>query len=226
MNRLTIAALLIPALATGVAAQESSIDLAEARRAFEAARVASDADGGRLWGVELYGPVFLVDPGSRSVVADRVDPEGCSSSDGVWVGTLPESINPANTAIEWAGLRWTMVLWPAPSIPHARNGLLLPEMFHRVPSEVGLPATTPLTAHLDARDGRVWMRLEMRALAEALTTRGRELDAIGDALDSGTSTRAFPERREEDARERNEYGPSTRGSSAAAADRRLATAPP
>ncbi len=171
--------------------------------------MASDADGGRLWGVELYGPVFLVDPGSRSVVADRVDPEGSLvERDGVWVGTLPESINPANTAIEWAGLRWTMVMWPAPSIPHARNGLLLHEMFHRVQAEVGLPANTPLNAHLDARDGRVWMRLEMRALAEALTHVGGDgrLAAIGDALEfRGRRQALFPNAAaEEDALERNE----------------------
>ncbi|HYO45881.1 MAG TPA: hypothetical protein VEY33_04250, partial [Gemmatimonadota bacterium] len=175
---------------------------------FGAARSASEADDAQLWGVELYGPVFLVDPGSRFLVADRADPEGVlEERDGVWVGTLPESINPANTAIEWAGLRWTMVMWPTPTIPHARNRLLLHEMFHRVQQDVGLPANNPLNAHLDAMDGRIWLRLEMRALAEALAhDEDARLAAIGDALAFRARRRAlYPNAAaEEDALERNE----------------------
>ncbi|HUP21005.1 MAG TPA: hypothetical protein VM778_13785 [Gemmatimonadota bacterium] len=190
-------------------AQEPPIDLAEARRAFDAARAAGQADGGRLWGVELHGPVFLVDRATRFVVADRADAGGAlEETDGLWTGTLPENLNPANSAIEWAGQRWTMVLWPTPSIPHARNWLLLHEMFHRIQDDVGLPAGSPANAHLDTMDGRIWLRLEMRALARALTLEGdARRAAVGDAL-------AFRERRrgplpdtaaeEEDALERNE----------------------
>ena len=189
-------------------AQEPSIDPAEAARAFESAKTASDLDGGRLWGVEMYGPVFLVDPQTRSVAADRADSRGeLTARDGVWMGTLPQSINPANTAIEWSGLEWTMVLWPPPPIPHARNRLLLHEMFHRVQDEIGLPANNPLNAHLDTRDGRIWMRLEMRALAEALSHDGDgRRAAIRDALDFRARRRAlFPEAAaDEDGLERNE----------------------
>lgn len=187
---------------------EIEIDLDEARRAFAAAKAASDRDGGRLWGVELYGPVFLVDPGSRSVVADRADPEGAlTEREGVWVGALPEQLNPANTAIDWSGLRWTMVLWPTPSVPHARNRLLLHEMFHRVQDAVGLPANNPANAHLDSKDGRSWMRLEMRALAVALVADGASrAEAIADALAFAAQRRdLFPQAAaEEDALERNE----------------------
>jgi hypothetical protein len=193
---------------TTSAAQDWPIDLDEARRAFAAAKSASDQDAGRLWGVELYGPVFLVDPGSRFVVADRADPGGAlEEREGVWVGTLPEEINPANTAIDWAGLRWTMVLWPTPSVPFARNRLLLHEMFHRVQDEIGLAANNPANAHLDSKDGRIWMRLEMRALAEALVVEGDgRAAAIADALGFRAKRRGlFPQAAaEEDALERNE----------------------
>jgi hypothetical protein len=209
-RRVRIPSLIIVLLlrAGTASAQGPSIDLAEARRAFESARIASDLDAGRLWGIELYGPVFLVDPATGSVAADRADREGqLTAGDGVWAGTLPETINPANTAIEWAGLEWTMVLWPPPTIPHARNRLLLHEMFHRVQDEIGLPANNPLNAHLDTRDGRIWMRLEMRALAEALSHDGDgRRTAIRDALDFRARRRAlFPgAAAEEDALERNE----------------------
>jgi hypothetical protein len=204
----SLSVVLVLSLARTASAQEPSIDLAEAERAFESAKIASDLDAGRLWGVEMYGPIFLVDPASGSVAADRADPEGeLTARDGVWTGTLPESISPANTAIEWAGLEWTMVLWPPPTIPHARNRLLLHEMFHRVQDEIGLPANNPLNAHLDTRDGRIWMRLEMRALAEALSHDGDgRRAAIRDALDFRARRRAaFPAAgSDEDALERNE----------------------
>jgi len=197
-----------PGCDTAGDAQETPIDLDEARRAFAAAKSASDRDAGRLWGVELYGPVFLVDPGSRFVVADRADPEGAlAERDGVWVGALPEDLNPANTAIDWSGLRWTMVLWPTPSVPHARNRLLLHEMFHRIQDAVGLPANNPANAHLDSKDGRTWMRLEMRALAAALVADGAgRAAAIADALAFTRQRRdLFPQAAaEEDALERNE----------------------
>ena len=208
MARALFGALLVPLIGAAARAQETPIDPAEARRAFDAAENASDLDGGALWGTELYGPLFLVDPGSRSVVANRADPEGVlREEDGIWVGTLSEEINPANAAVDWSGLRWTMVLWPPPSIPHARNRLLLHELFHRIQEDIGLAAENPPNGHLDTRDGRIWMRLEMRALAEALAQRGSErMASIRDALEFRARRRSlFPQAAaEEYALERNE----------------------
>jgi hypothetical protein len=100
-----------------------------------------------------------------------------------------------------------MVLWPPPTIRHARNRLLLHELFHRIQEEVGLAAENPPNGHLDTRDGRIWMRLEMRALAEALASQGSgRTAAIRDALDFRERRRSlFPEAAAgEDALERNE----------------------
>ncbi len=207
-RRLVLAAASFLQLPISALAQEPAIDLDEARRAFEAARQASEADSGRLWGTELYGPIFLVDASTRFVAADRADLEGVlTERDGVWVGTLPEAMIAANTAVEWAGRRWTMVLWPTPSIPHARNHLVLHEMFHRVQDDIGLPAGNPTNSHLDTMDGRIWLRLEMRALARALTHEeaGRRA-AVEDALAFRDRRRSlFPEgAAQEDALERNE----------------------
>ena len=203
-----VGALLVSLFGVPARAQEAPIDLAEARRSFEAAENASDLDGGALWGTGLYGPLFLVDPASRFVVANQADPDGAlREEDGVWVGTLPEEINPANAAVDWAGLRWTMVLWPPPTIPHARNRLLLHELFHRIQEDVGLAAENPPNGHLDTREGRIWMRLEMRALAEALASRGSgRAAAIRDALEFRARRRSlFPRAAaEEGALERNE----------------------
>jgi hypothetical protein len=57
------------------------------------------------------------------------------------------------------------------------------EMWHRVQNDIGFPASGAANDHLDSRDGRVWLQLEWRALAKALSVRGEQRRrAIADAL--------------------------------------------
>src|SRR5512134_323215 len=116
-------------LAASPAAPDGSgapaIDLAQARRAFEDARAGSDADAGRLWGVPLYGPMLFVEPESRFLVANEADAQGALvAQGGLFTGTLPPEEGIANTAVDWAGKRWTMVMWPPPENRYARRRLL------------------------------------------------------------------------------------------------------
>jgi hypothetical protein len=168
-----------------------AIDPAVAAGYFKEVERLSRQDGGRLWGVPLGGPVFFVDPVTQEVVANQADKEGKLTRQGdVWVGKLPDNLAPANTAIDWAGLRWTMVMWPLPEMEHSRGRLMMHECFHRTQDGIGLPGSNPNNGHLDDKEGRIWMRLEMRALAEALSRSGKERnEAIEDAL-------AFRARRE------------------------------
>lgn len=153
-------------------AQDSPIELAMAREAFENARALSGADDGRLWGVSLYGPL-LVDPETRFVVANKLDKEGrLTENGGVFVGRLPEGESIANTAYRWAGVTWAMLMWPLPTSRSARARILVHESFHRVQENLGIPGSDPPNSHLDSEQGRIWLRLEWRALAEALIHRG------------------------------------------------------
>ena len=61
---------------SALATDEAPIDLAEAKRCFEEARTASELDAGRLWGIEVYGPILLVDRASRFIVANQLDASG------------------------------------------------------------------------------------------------------------------------------------------------------
>ncbi len=164
--------------------EPGAIPLDEAARCFERARLLSEADGGLLWGKPLYGPMFFVDPATRLVVANEPDSEGSLRAEsGVFVGTLPPDQNIANTAIEWAGRRWTMVMWPLPESTYARGRLMMHELFHRIQDDLGLPGSNPANGHLDSMDGRIWLQLELRALGEALIRTGNQRrQAIGDAL--------------------------------------------
>ncbi len=176
------------------AAPESQIELLDgaltpeiARQCFEEGRQLCEKDAGRLWGVSLCGPILLADPKTRAVVASEADHEGrLTPQDGVFVGTLPAEETIAGTAKDWAGVRWVMIPWPLPVEQNERRHILAHEMFHRVQSKLGLLEPSPndaTTSHLDTRDGRLWLKLEWRALQTALKTWDRERDqAVSDAL--------------------------------------------
>ena len=67
--------------------------------------------------------------------------------------------------------------------PRDRKELFLHELFHGVQPQLGLVAPALATEHLDAVDGRYWLRLEWRALARALRESGEPRNlAVRDAL--------------------------------------------
>ncbi|HEX7332120.1 MAG TPA: hypothetical protein VF290_11520 [Pyrinomonadaceae bacterium] len=179
---LVIASLLL--LVTCAAAQSSSIDTKLAAQYFAQLKQTSERDGGKTWGLPLYGPIILVDPSSRDVVANQADRENkLASRDGVFVGKLPNEINPANTAFDWAGVHWTMVMWPVSEFRQPRERLLLHECFHRLQQQLKLPARDAVNTHLDTLNGRIWLQMEWRALERALRQTGpARKAAIADAM--------------------------------------------
>lgn len=174
----------VPPLQNLVPAQSSPIDIALASQYFQEARTLCSRDNGKLWGVSLCAPILFVDRKTRTIVANQADREGVLIKDGnVFVGKLPAKVNIANTAIEWAGVKWTMIIFPLPEDKYRRANLMAHEMWHRIQDEIGFPSSGAANNHLDSRDGRVWLQLEWRALASALSSRGRQRrQAIADAL--------------------------------------------
>jgi hypothetical protein len=169
---LRFAALLALLLATLPAAAQ--IDSARAARYFAEADALCRAEGGRLWKVSLCGPMIFVDAATRSVAANRLAP----------AARLPDRMPVANTAVEWEGVRWTLIVWQTvPEDQHARARLMLHEMWHRIQPEIGFAAREGRNEHLDTAEGRYWLDLEWRALAAALSTTGSERKAaLRDAL--------------------------------------------
>jgi hypothetical protein len=183
--RLAVSALIAcSALAHSLAAQQPAIDPLLADQYFQEARAMCSKDGGNLWGISIDGPLIFADPRTRSIVANRGDGEGRLVAKGnVFVGRLPETQNIANTAVRWAGVEWTMVMWPLPENKQSRARLMAHELFHRIQDELGLPALNPSNDHLDTLDGRIMLRLEWRALKVAIMSRGEERRrSIEDAL--------------------------------------------
>ena len=160
----------------------ATIDVAVAQRAFSELDAMCREDAKKTWGVSLCGPIVFADPRTREAVAWK---------DGkLTMATLPKEIAIANTAVQWNGGEWTMLMWPLPQEDVARRAMLAHESFHRVQKQLGFPATGPASNHLDTVDGRVLMRLEWRALSRALSYPASARESILDAL-------AFRERRHE-----------------------------
>ena len=131
------------------------------------------SDGILLWGESLCGPMVLANPYTRSAIANRPDPEGTFRREGnVYIGTLPERLIPANTAIRWGQVSWSMIILPLPNDPFQRLALLSHESFHRIQPDLGLNASDEPDPALDTEAGRLWMRMELRALAQALRLEG------------------------------------------------------
>ncbi len=192
----------------GVGAQEPAIDTALARQYFVEAKAASDKDNGALWKVLLCGPLLFVDRETRRAVANQPDQEGkLKLAEGVFVGMVPAELGVANTATTWAGVEWTMLMWPLPQHKSRRVWLMLHECFHRVQNKIGLKATDAQNGHLDSLEGRIWLQMEWRALERALSQHGEERrEDVADALYFRNCRRSlFPNAEaSEDALEMNE----------------------
>jgi hypothetical protein len=150
-------------------ARAQQIDTARALSALRDAAAACEADNGTLWGRSLCGPITLVDRSTRLVIANdtvagvRFLPYGSA-----FITTLPANRFIANTAFPWGDRQWTMVALPLPEDRYARVTLVMHEVFHREQSSLGLSQVDALNNHLDFGEGRTWLRLELRALAEAI----------------------------------------------------------
>lgn len=159
-------------------AQTSSIDTALAHQYFDEAEQICRADSGKLWGVSLCAPMLFVDRKTRLIVANKSDAENRLTKEGnVFTGRLPERVNIANTATDWSGTRWAMIVWPLPENEFERRSLLAHESWHRIQDTLKLPGSMPANSHLDSMQGRLWLQLEWRALAAALTTKGEQRQA-------------------------------------------------
>jgi hypothetical protein len=164
--------------------QTGAIDVAVARSYFKELRDLGALDAGKLWGRRVSGPMMLVDPEARVIVANEPDAKGLlRNENGVWIGKLPPETNAANTSVDFGGRRWSMVVWPVSDNRYARGRLLMHESFHRIQDSLGFRTTDRSNAHLATAEGRIWTRLEWRALTEAVLRPGPlRRQALSDAL--------------------------------------------
>jgi len=133
---------------------------------------ALNKDNGKLWNYRLDGPIILVDKQSRKVFANIQDLKGELIRQGdIFIGTLPENINISSTAKEWNGTRWAMLAMPVPDEKEERLSAFIHESFHRIQPSIGFDSIPGYSCdHLDKKNGRIYLKLELEALEKALNT--------------------------------------------------------
>ncbi|WP_278353619.1 hypothetical protein [Chryseobacterium gleum] len=152
----------------GVKAQKQSISPDTISVFFDELKTVSKKNIG-LWNKDLYGPVILIDPETREFFANEPDSEGILKQNGkVYSGALPASVNIANTAVNWGGKRWAMVMLPLSQNKESRINLLAHESFHRIQPSLGFTLSNVENNHLDQKEGRIYLRLELEALKQAI----------------------------------------------------------
>jgi hypothetical protein len=125
----------------------------------------------QIWAKDLYEPMLLVNPDTRQIFANFSDTAGILKKIGkIYAGILPNEINIANTAINWNGRRWAMIMLPLPTNKQDRINLLAHELFHVSQPSLGFKLFNSANNHLDQKDGRIYLRLELEALKKALQT--------------------------------------------------------
>jgi hypothetical protein len=153
----------------------AQVDQQRAQEYFKEARALCERDGGRLWGVSICAPMVIADRRTQTIATSQPAPEGAR----------PRVLGIVNAPIEWGGATWAAYIWDdvVNRTPRDRKELFLHELFHGVQPRLGLGAPALATEHLDAADGRYWLRLEWRALTRALRESGNERNlAVRDAL--------------------------------------------
>lgn len=125
-----------------------------------------------LWDRDIYGPILMVDPDTREVYANMADEGGVLHlSEGIYRGTLPKEITISNTDIHWSATHWAMIKLPLPPLKQDRIDLITHELFHVAQPMLGFEFQREDNIHLDDKEGRIYLRLEMAALKEALLAR-------------------------------------------------------
>jgi len=154
----------------------AQVDQQRAQEYFKEAQALCERDGGRLWGVSICAPMVIADRRTQTFATSQPAPEGAR----------PRVLGIVNAPVQWGGETWAAYIWDdvANKTPRSRKELFLHEMFHGVQPQLGpLGAPGLATEHLDAMDGRYWLRLEWRALARALRESGEQRNlALRDAL--------------------------------------------
>ncbi len=145
-------------------------ELNQVTLAYAELKKALDSENGKTWNYSLQGPIMFVNRDTRTIIANQGDNYGELTEKGnFYIGKLPENINIANTSIEWNGIRWTMIGLPLPETKEDRLNLLIHESFHRIQPMVGFNTKIELpNKHLDTKNGRIFLKLELEALKHAL----------------------------------------------------------
>jgi hypothetical protein len=156
-------------------ALRAEVDTAKAIRYFTEIREVCDQSARRLWDIDFCRYTLFIDPEDRHAVGYDLRRDGPITEDALFRGTWPEERTISNTTRFWKRRQWATIVWPPSDDRTVRTALIIHENFHGIqgilPYSIGRPVNPD---HLDDRPGRLSLRMEARALARAIRTKGQE----------------------------------------------------
>ncbi|WP_411897545.1 hypothetical protein [Elizabethkingia occulta] len=168
MKKVFLAFLFLIKISTVSAQKVETQDLNSISNYFEEIKTATQQNF-RLWNKYLYGGILLVEPKTRQLYSNEPDAQNSLTKQGdIYVGKLPDNINTANTSLMWNGKNWAMIMLPLSENKNNRINLLAHELFHKAQSALGFTQSNKESNHLDQKDGRIYLRLELEALTKAV----------------------------------------------------------
>jgi len=168
MKKIFLAFLFLIKISTISAQKAETPDLNSISNYFEEIKTAAQQNI-RLWNKDLYGGILLVEPKTRQLYSNEPDAQNSLTKQGsIYVGKLPDNINIANTSLMWNGKNWAMIMLPLSENKNNRINLLAHELFHKAQSALGFTQNNKESNHLDQKDGRIYLRLELEALTKAV----------------------------------------------------------
>lgn len=163
---------------------ESYLTPEKALQYFKKVEDICNADNGKLWGKNLYGPLMFIDRESRLIIANGPDEEGILKlSNGIYTGIYPKDMLISNTPQYFGGVLFAVAPLPPEEDDYNIKTAAIHSLFHRLQEIKGIRSTGYNTNNMDEKQARLWIKLEWKALRKAITSEGNERNiALRDAL--------------------------------------------
>jgi hypothetical protein len=151
---------------------------------FKSVEEICNKDDGSLWGENLFGPVMFVDNLNREIYANVADTNGIlKARKGIFTGVLPKERLITNNVVEFGGVRYAMVPLPDTEDHYRITTRTVHSLFHCYQERHDLKPSTFNTRHLNDKNTRFYLKLEWKALTNAIGATGEaRKQAIRDAL--------------------------------------------
>ena len=172
------------ALLCSLPSNKTTFSATEAEVIFNELATCLDGDHQNFWNPPLPAKAILFDPQTGRAACNSNPGQGVFEKQGaVWIGQMPQGPNINGPVLSWVGQTWALIRWPLSPDPLARKREMVSRLWFPRAEALGLPLSIQENAHLNSLDGRLWMRLEWRALktalqAEDLAMRGAVADAL------------------------------------------------
>lgn len=187
MNKKILVILIFLVVAFGSCKEEkqaSYMTNLKAAEYFEKVEQICNTERADLWGINLYGPLMMIDRVSREVYANVQDAEGLlKPKDGIFVGTFPKELIIGTIPVEYGGTLFAMATLRSDEDEYRIKTRCVHALFHCAQIKKGIVSPDYRASHLNEKTARLWVKLEWRALQRAIRTTGEtRTQAIRDAL--------------------------------------------